>query len=81
MHRWKSLTRSPSVSGKAGHRGFKFFKALAPEKVANVYDKFMFCAMYRKYSFISHLKIILNKPTYLSHSVDKLEQKRINREI
>ncbi|KAM4785740.1 WD repeat-containing protein 64 isoform 1-T1 [Cyanocitta cristata] len=31
--KWKSLTRSPSVSEKAGHRGFKFFKALAPEKI------------------------------------------------
>lgn len=48
-YRWKSLTISPSE--KAGHgeaaHSFKFFRALAPEKVANVYA-FMFCATYRK---------------------------------
>lgn len=35
--KWKSLTRSPSVLEKAGHgeeaQGFKFFRALAPEKL------------------------------------------------
>lgn len=52
IHRLKSLTGSPSDLEKDGDEepvhSFKFFRALAPEKVANVYDKFMFCATYRK---------------------------------
>lgn len=85
MFRLKSLTRSPADLEKAGHQeaahGFKYFRALAPEKVAN--DKFMFCATYRKFNCISHFKTIIaiNHPTYLSHSMDKLEQKRKNRGI
>lgn len=49
VHRWKSLTRSPSILKKDKRvdviQDLKFFKALASPKVSNTFtDLFQFCA-------------------------------------